>query len=70
MSALSRWSSWLLATLKAGGAYLPLDPATPKNASLSWLLTLGRPVLLTQQSCSGQVSALAANRPRSRPSKE
>jgi len=50
----------LLAVLKAGGAYLPLDPSYPKDR-LAFMLEDARPaVLLTQQRLSRELPDLAA----------
>jgi amino acid adenylation domain-containing protein len=50
----------LLATLKAGGAYLPLDPDYPADR-LAFMVQDGQaPVLLTQASLEGRLTAAAA----------
>lgn len=51
----------LLGTLKAGGAYLPLDPLSPASR-LAFMLSDAEPaVLLTQQSLVGRLPAHVAN---------
>ncbi|PNB48002.1 hypothetical protein C1X64_36260, partial [Pseudomonas sp. GW456-E7] len=42
----------VLAVLKAGGAYLPLDPAYPKERLSYMLKDSGASLLLTQPGCS------------------
>lgn len=42
----------VLAVLKAGGAYLPLDPAYPKERLSYMLKDSGASLLLTQPKCS------------------
>jgi amino acid adenylation domain-containing protein len=50
----------LIAVLKAGGAYLPLDPTYPRER-LAWLLAdSGAPVLLTQEPLAAELPATAA----------
>ncbi|MDQ6804346.1 MAG: amino acid adenylation domain-containing protein, partial [Actinomycetota bacterium] len=45
----------VLATLKAGGAYAPIDPAYPTDRVAFMLADSGAPVVLTQQHLAGQL---------------
>jgi len=45
----------LLGTLKAGGAYLPLDPAFPTDRLAMMVRDSGAPVILTQASLAGRL---------------
>ncbi len=49
----------LLAVLGAGGAYLPLDPAAPRERRLGMLRETGAPVLLTQERLAGDFDGFA-----------
>ncbi|MFH8616453.1 non-ribosomal peptide synthetase [Streptomyces sp. NPDC017979] len=53
----------LLAVLKAGGAYLPLDPAYPSER-LAHMVAEARPVLLVHTSDAGGLPAAGADVPR------
>jgi len=53
----------LLAVWKAGGAYLPLDPAYPRERLAFMLEDSGAPVVLTEASLLAMVLALSANLP-------
>ncbi|HEY0018395.1 MAG TPA: amino acid adenylation domain-containing protein, partial [Longimicrobium sp.] len=46
----------MLAVLKAGGVYLPLDPAYPSERLAFMVRDAGAPVLLTQERLAGRVS--------------
>jgi amino acid adenylation domain-containing protein len=50
----------LLGTLKAGYAYLPLDPVTPDQRCIRMLRNAGVAVVITQQSLAGRASTLCA----------
>jgi amino acid adenylation domain-containing protein len=50
----------LLAVLKAGGAYLPLDPDSPRERLAFMLADLGAPVVLTDAECAGALPETAA----------
>src|SRR5262249_36581487 len=47
----------LLATLKAGGAYIPIDPAYPEDRVAFMLADSGAQVLLTQQELAQRLPA-------------
>ncbi|MDG4752603.1 non-ribosomal peptide synthetase [Micromonospora sp. WMMD718] len=51
----------LLATLKAGGAYLPLDPALPQSRTVFMLDDARAPVLLTHSRLAPSLPALDAH---------
>ncbi|HEX7022003.1 MAG TPA: amino acid adenylation domain-containing protein, partial [Trueperaceae bacterium] len=51
----------LLAVLKAGGAYLPLDPDYPRERLSFMLEDAGAPVVLSQASLSGRLAGAAAH---------
>ena len=50
----------ILGVLKAGGAYLPLDPTYPKDRLTFTLADAGAPVLLTETSLQGRLDTAAA----------
>ena len=52
----------LLAMLKAGGAYLPLDPSYPAERLGFMLADAGAPVLVTRGGLAGQLPGAAARR--------
>lgn len=46
----------ILGVLKAGGAYLPFDPAYPKERLASMLQNAGKPIVLTEEHLRGEVA--------------
>jgi amino acid adenylation domain-containing protein len=50
----------ILAVLKAGSAYLPLDPASPPDRLAFMLRDAAAPIVLTQRSLAGRLPATAA----------
>lgn len=48
--------AWLLAALKIGAAYLPIDPATPPNR-LAHIMEDARPALIIANRCYGDIIA-------------
>ncbi len=50
----------LLGVLKAGGTYVPLDPAIPADRLRFLLLDSGAPVILTHRSLAGRLPATSA----------
>ncbi len=53
----------LLAILKAGAAYVPLDPGLPDERLAGMLEDCEPLALLTQQACRGRVAAMQSSRP-------